>query len=136
MPRPVPGEEQPPHVPVPVGANWLESSFAERELGCPADKLKMSQQCARAKKANSKLGCTSRTAASRSRAVTLPLCSALVRLHRTALSSLGLPRASKTWMDWSKISGGHKDGPELEQVARGRRLKELGLLTLAKMLRL
>lgn len=136
MPRPGPGEEQPPRVPVRVGANWLESSFAERVLGCLADKSKTSQQCAQAKKANSKLGCSSGTAASRSRAAILPLGSELGRLRWTALSGLGLPRASEGWMDWSKTSGGLKDGLELEQVARGRRLKELGLLTSGKVLRL
>lgn len=136
MPRPAPGEEQPPRVPVRVGANWLESSFAEGVLGCLADKSKMSRQRAHAKKTNSKLGCTSGPAASRSRAVILPLGSALGRLRWTALSSLGLPRASKGWMDWGKTSGGLKDGLELEQGTRGRRLKELGLLTSGKVLRL
>lgn len=95
----------------------------------------MSQQCANAKKANSKLGRTSRTAASRSRAVILPLCSPLVRLHWTALSSLGLSRVSKMWMGWSKTSRGHKDVLELKQVT-WRGLKDLGTLTLGKMLKL
>lgn len=39
-------------------------------------------------------------------------------------------------MDWSKTSGGHQNGLELEHVTCERRLKELGLLTLGKILKL
>jgi len=68
---------------VQAGADLLESSSVERDLGVLGDdRVTMSQQRAlAAKKANRILGCIQRSVSSRAREVLLPLCTALVRPH-------------------------------------------------------
>jgi len=64
-----------------LGADWLESSLAEKLLEMLVDtKQNQSQQCALVtRNANSLLGCIRRTVASRSREVIFPLYPALLR---------------------------------------------------------
>ncbi|KAK4820055.1 hypothetical protein QYF61_017901 [Mycteria americana] len=69
MQHPVPGEEQ-PYALIHAGANWLESSLAEKNPGPLVDiKLSKSQWAFEAKKVNGILGWFWRSVASRSRAL-------------------------------------------------------------------
>ena len=72
-----------PHAALQAGAERLGSCLVGKDLGVLVDsRLNMSQQGAQgAKKANSIQACIPNSVASRTRAVIVPLCWALVRLH-------------------------------------------------------
>ncbi|KAJ7401725.1 hypothetical protein BTVI_93666 [Pitangus sulphuratus] len=66
-----------------LGAEWLESCSPERDLEFLVDRqVDMNQKCARvAQKTSDILTCMRNNVASRTRAVIVPVYSALVRLH-------------------------------------------------------
>uniref|UniRef100_A0A452HYE6 Reverse transcriptase domain-containing protein n=1 Tax=Gopherus agassizii TaxID=38772 RepID=A0A452HYE6_9SAUR len=118
-----------------LGTHQLEATEEEKDLGVLVDhRMTMSRQCDMAvKKANAVLGCIRRGISSKDKEVLVPLYKALVRPH--------LEYCVQFWSPMFK-----KDEFKLEQVQRRatrmirgmenlsyeRRLKELGLFSLAK----
>ncbi|KAK4826183.1 hypothetical protein QYF61_006127 [Mycteria americana] len=118
-----------------LGHDVIESSPAEKDLGVLMDeKLDMSRQCAlTARNANRILGCITRSMASRSRDVILPLYSALVRPHLEYCIQLWSPQHKK---DMDLLEGVQRGATKmirgLEHLSYKDRLRELGLFSLEK----
>ena len=118
-----------------LGAAQLQSSLAEKDLGVLVDtKLTMSKRYAlyqKKKKSQQYLGCTRRSAASRWREVSLPFCSALVRLHLERWVQFWAPQHKRDMDILERVQNRATEMMKgLQHLSCEERLRELGLFSL------